>query len=167
MKLLLTSVLFYFGSALLFFMSLIASPAQADEIEVFLKHGMEITGIEQAHKAGHSIVYIYLDETQKLEQQLSEAFTQALKQELSKADKDKDVTQQIVDQFNDKTNPETARKLRVIITEAMKIKLGIAWRNVHYAQGFNIKPDDLPVIRFEGVNHIKIFDLATLVEERN
>ena len=164
MKLLLTSVVFYFGSFLFFFVSLMATPVHADEIEVFLKQGMEITGTEQAHKTGHSITYIYLDETQRLEQQLSEAFTNALKQELAQANKNEELTQQIVDQFNDKTHPETANKLRSLITPDIKIKLGEAWRNVNYAQGLKIKPEDLPVIRFHNVNHVKTWDLAILFE---
>ena len=167
MKLLLTSVVFYFGSFLFFFVSLMVTPVHANEIEIFLKHGMEITGTEQAHKAGHSISYFYLDNTQRIEQQLSVAFTLALKQELSKADKSKDTTQQIVDQFNDKTHPETANKLRTLITEDIKIELGKAWRNVNYAQGLKIKAEDLPVIRFEGVNHAKTSNLAILFEEEN
>jgi hypothetical protein len=128
---------------------------------------MEITGTEHAHKEGHSIAYIYLDETQRLEQQLSEAFTNALKQELAQANKNKELTQQIVDQFNDKTHPETARKLRSLITPDIKLKLGEAWRNVHYAQGLKIKPEDLPVIRFKNVNHIKTLDLTTLFERED
>jgi len=166
MKLLLTSVVLYLGSFLFFFAMLVIPPVHANEIEIFLKQGMEISGAEQAHQSGHSISYYYLDETQTIEKQLSKSFTQALKQELSKANKDKDVTQQIVDQFNDKTNPETASKLRVIITEEIKIKLGEAWRNVHYAQSLKIKAENLPVIRFMGVNHIKTSDLETLLEEK-
>ncbi len=165
MKLLLTSVVFYFTSFLLFFVSLVVAPVHADEIKIFLKHDMVIAGTDEAHKADHTIAYFYLDNTQRIEQQLSAAFTHALKQELSKADKNKDTTQQIIDQFNDKTHPETANKLRSLITEDIKIKLGEAWRNVNYAQGLKIKAEDLPVIRFKGVNHIKTVDLATVLEE--
>lgn len=144
---------------------MISTVAQAQEIEIFLKQGMEIIGTEQAHKAGYSITYYYLDATQTIEQELSATFTGSLKQQLENAETGSDITQQIIDQFNNRNNPETAKQLHALITEDIKVKLAKAWRDVIYAKGLKILPQDLPVIRMDSVNHTNASDLSTLVEE--
>jgi len=67
--------------ALLFLLSLQTVLAD-NTIDVFLTHGMKITGIDEAQNKGLSISYHYLDGVEQIEQRMSKKATQKLKQEI-------------------------------------------------------------------------------------
>ena len=53
--------------AFMFVVLIVNTVTNADIIEVYLNSDTKVTGIEEAHEAGHTLVYYYLDGIDRIE----------------------------------------------------------------------------------------------------
>jgi len=166
---------FSWTKAFMLVVVLVSTVINADTIEVYLSIDTEVTGIEEAHEAGHTLVYYYLDGIDRIEAQLAAKATQKYQQQINEL-----VTQEglknlvALNEFQrnqlflkhlNQTGTDTESLSHAVVTAEDRAAINRALEDLIYADDQGVTKAMLPAIIYKGYLFKHTANLSKVLNE--